>query len=204
MRSSTCFDARSEGDEMTGKGTVRAFLALEIPEGVKAEVERQRSAVIQRLPRERWVRTANLHLTLKFLGESPRDVLEPLSRDLVSALAGSSEVRVRLGGSGFFPSPKRPRVAWIGGDATGASIICRLIEDMAARHGFDRERRGWSLHLTQARLKNRWSNSDVETYVAWGDTLRLPEFTCSDVVLIASELRPTGAVYTPLARFPLQ
>jgi 2'-5' RNA ligase len=187
-----------------GSNTTRAFLALEIPEQVKTEVDRQRSTVIQRLPRERWVRTANLHLTLKFLGESSARTLDGLSAELGPALAGAGEIRVRLGGGGFFPSPRRPRVAWIGGEAVGAADVARVLEDIASKHGFDRERRSWSLHLTQARLKNRWRQSDVETYIAWGDALRLPEFVCPDVALIASELRPSGAVYTPLARFPLQ
>jgi 2'-5' RNA ligase len=182
---------------------IRAFLALEIPDTVKAEVKASRAPLRAELPKARWVRVEGQHLTLKFLGETPQEVLAALAADLAPGLAGAGVVSVRLEGCGFFPSPRRPRVAWMGGTADGIEPVVELVEDTAERHGFERERRPWSLHVTQARLDRPWSPEAVERFLAWGETLRPQPFVCSEVVLFESRLGPGGAVYTPISRMPL-
>jgi 2'-5' RNA ligase len=183
--------------------SIRAFLALEIPQSLRAEVEASRQSLRAELPRARWVRAENQHLTLKFLGETPHEVLSALSTELEPRLAGVGAVTVRLGGSGFFPSQSRPRVAWLGGEAEGVDAVVEVVEEAAARHGFDRERRPWSLHLTQARLDRPWPVSAIDRFLAWGQDLRLEPFVAREVVLFSSVLQREGAVYTALERMPL-
>jgi len=182
---------------------VRAFLALEIAQAVKATLAAGRDALRADLPRARWVRPESQHVTLKFLGETPPAVLQALAADLAPRLAGLGPVPVRLHGSGFFPSPARPRVAWLGGTADGVAPVVEIVEEVADGHGFPRERRPWSLHVTQARLDRPWPQAAVERFLAWGDGLQLDPFTCAEVVLFSSRLERGGAVYTPLARMPL-
>jgi 2'-5' RNA ligase len=149
------------------------------------------------------VRPEGQHLTLKFLGEVARERLGGLVRDLAPELQLLPRVEVQLAGAGFFPSATRPRVAWIGGRADGATAVAELIEATAERHGFARERRRWALHLTQARLRRPWPSDAVERYLEWGSRLDLEAFTATEVVLFSSDLQPTGAVYTALERMPL-
>lgn len=183
---------------------VRAFVALDIPERVRAELGASREALRAELPRARWVRPEGQHLTLKFLGETPRTTLDAIAADLTPRFARLGAVTVRLRGCGFFPSPARPRVAWIGGSAEGVSPVVEAVEEVAEVHGFPRERRPWSLHLTQARLDRPWPQAAVGRFLAWGGGLELEPFRCGEVVLFASRLERGGAVYTPLARMPLQ
>jgi 2'-5' RNA ligase len=183
---------------------VRAFLALEIPERLRAELAASREALRAELPRARWVRPESQHLTLKFLGETPRATLEAIAAALAPRLAGLGVVAVRLHGSGVFPTPGRPRVAWIGGSADGIAPVVESVEEVAEAHGFPRERRPWSLHLTQARLDPPWPQAAVDRFLAWGGGLELEPFRCAEVVLFESRLERGGAVYTPLARMPLQ
>ena len=182
---------------------VRAFFALEIPEPVRAEVGASREPLRAELPRARWVRMDGQHLTLKFLGDVAPAALSTLATDLGPRLAGLGAVTVRLAGCGFFPSPSRCRVAWLGGIADGVEPVVAAIEEVAAGHGFDRERRPWSLHVTQARLDRPWPPAAVERFLAWGEALRPEPFVCSEVVLFSSRLQPGGAVYTPVERMPL-
>ena len=182
---------------------IRAFLALEIPAAVKAELAAGRESLRAELPRARWVRPEGQHLTLKFLGDSQRDVLAALAADLAPRLAGLGPVTVTLGGSGFFPSSARPRVAWLGGTAEGVAPVVEVVEEVAETHGFPRERRPWSLHLTQARLERPWPQVPVGRFLAWGESLRPPPFTCREAVLFSSRLERGGAVYTPLDRMSL-
>jgi len=188
---------------MTAPGTVRAFAALAMPETVRDAIRREQRALKAELPRARWTRPEGQHLTLKFLGETPVSRIHELSTSIGGALRGRPAVEVALSGSGFFPNLRRPRVAWVGGEARGGAEVAAAVEAAAVGCGFEPERRPWALHLTQARLDRPWPRSAVERFLDWGRTIELPPFRCAEVVLFESDLRPGGAVYTALERFPL-
>jgi len=184
-------------------GLIRAFLALEVPAVVKTQLAVAQEILRRELPRARWTRPDGWHLTLKFLGEVAAPALDELTTALAPSLRGLGAVSVHLGGAGFFPSPARPRVAWVGGAADGAESVATTVERAAEAAGFPRERRPWSIHLTQARLKARWPSAAVDRFLEWGEALELEAFDCQEVVLYKSDLQPGGAVYTALERLPL-
>jgi 2'-5' RNA ligase len=182
---------------------VRSFLALEIPLAQRRMLGDEQQRLRSRLPPARWVRPEGLHLTVKFLGEVERERLLALAAELRPAVAGTGPVRVTFAGAGFFPNPRRPRVAWVGGSADPIGSLVEEVERVTSHHGVERERRPWSLHLTVARLRDPWRERDVQSFLTWGDGLTLEPFTCGEVVLFASSLEPGGAVYTALDRMPL-
>ena len=184
--------------------SIRAFLALEIPEDVKAKLALAREGIRDELPKARWTRPEGWHLTLKFLGEAERKVLADLSAELTPRIRGIGLVPVKLEKTGFFPSAERPRVAWVGGTAEGAEKSVAAVETAAEISGFPRDRRPWSVHVTQARLKAQWSKAAVDRFLDWGEGLDLSAFVCREVVLFSSDLQPGGAVYTALERFSLE
>ncbi len=189
---------------MTGPNRIRAFLALEIPDSVRQTIRREQNSIKHQLPRARWTRPEGQHLTLKFLGEATVDALSELTPEITARLAGLPAVSVQLSGAGFFPSVRRSRVAWIGGRARGGSGVASAVEAAAAKAGFEADRRAWALHLTQARLNRPWPKDAVETFLEWGRGLDFKPFTCREVILFSSKLQPSGALYTPLERFPLE
>lgn len=182
---------------------LRAFVAFELPPAAKDVIRREQDAIKGDLPKARWTRPEGQHLTLKFLGEIPRDRLDTLSVKIAEGVVGIGAVEVCLGGSGFFPGPNRPKVAWVGGEARGGREVAAAVENAAASVGYEPDRRPWSLHLTQARLDRPWSKRAVESYLDWGKRLVVEPFVCRKVILFQSELRPGGAVYTALERYPL-
>jgi len=184
--------------------TIRAFLALEVRDQVKAQLASAQGELRHELPKARWTRTEGWHLTLKFLGEVERPVLADLVAELAPRLRGLGAVSVKLDKTGFFPSSMRPRVAWVGGAADGVENVVAAVEEAAELAGFARDRRPWAIHLTQARLKMQWSKAAVDRFLEWGDNLDIEAFTCREVVLFSSDLQPGGAVYTALERFPLE
>ena len=185
-------------------GSVRSFLALEIPDRVRARIIERGEGLRRKFPPARWTRPEGWHLTLKFLGEVERRLIEDLATELRSCLRGAGTVTVRFDRTGFFPSPKRPRVAWIGGATTGAQDVVNAVERAAEKYGFARERRRWSVHVTLARLKSQWPATAVEEFLEWGKELEIDPFECREVVLFESDLQPGGAVYTALVRLPLE
>ena len=85
-------------------------------------------------------------------------------------------VEVCLGGGGFFPHERRPRVAWLGGSAPGMERWAAAIEGCATALGIDPEPRPFSLHVTLARLDRPWGAGDVETFVTAVGKWRLAPF----------------------------
>jgi 2'-5' RNA ligase len=184
--------------------TIRAFLALEIPDRIREKLASAQNDLRAELPRARWTRPQGWHLTLKFLGEVERSILAELGVELAPRVRGIGAVLVKLGRTGFFPSSMRPRVAWVGGTVEGAERVVAAVEEAAEIAGFPRDRRPWSVHLTQARLKAQWPKAAIDRFLEWGDDLDFEAFECREVVLFSSDLQPGGAVYTALERFPLE
>ncbi len=186
-----------------GRGMIRSFVALEVPDPVKKLLDGELAGLRRELPRASWVRRSSMHLTLKFLGEQPRSLLDELATRMEPLLAALPPVVVHLAGSGVFPNPARARVAWVGGEAVGAPAVAAAVEEAAASLGLPRERRGWTLHLTVARLRSPWPPDAVSRLLSWGETFVTPSFTCDGAALFASRLTPEGAVYTPLQHIVL-
>ena len=182
---------------------MRLFIAVELPEGVREVLADGLGRLKRDQPPARWVRVEGMHLTLKFLGEQPEAIVAGLDRELPSALASLEPVSVRLGGGGFFPHDRRPRVAWVGGEAVGLERWAAAVEKAAASLGVAEEPRPFSLHLTLARLERPWGVHAVEHYVVQVGKWRFPEFTAREAILFLSELGPSGAVYTVLRRWPV-
>lgn len=182
---------------------MRLFLAVELPAGVREVLARGLGQLRRDLPPARWVRAEGVHLTLKFLGEQPETTVGRLGEVVPASLAGLAPVTVRLGGAGFFPDDRRPRVAWVGGKAPGLERWVDAVEGCAVELGVPRERRPFAVHLTLARLDRPWGAQAVEDFCVRVGKWTLPGFQAREIVLFESLLKPAGAVYTPLVRWPV-
>jgi 2'-5' RNA ligase len=180
---------------------MRLFVAVELPDEVREVLAAGMTRLKRDQPPARWVRAEGMHITLKFLGEQPDDILAGLDREVPSALAQLEPVCVRLGGGGFFPHDRRPRVAWVGGVAPGLEGWAGAVEKAAAALGVAEEPRPFALHLTLARLERPWGAQAVEHYLVQVGKWRFPELTAREAVLFRSELGPAGAVHTALRRW---
>ena len=184
----------------------RLFVAIELPaslrEGVRDHIDRLRDSVPD--ARASWAREENLHLTLKFLGETPVSKVEALSLAVERAAAQVSPFSAIVGGSGAFPPRGQPRVLWIGiDDSTGNLMkLYRSLEDECFQAGFSREERPFNPHLTVARLRQPHGSrrlAEVHQQIGF-DPVPL---NVSDVCLIRSELRSEGSRYSVIGRHAL-
>lgn len=182
---------------------MRLFCAVELPQAVRLRLEQGIGELRRRLPSARWVRAEGIHVTLKFVGEQPESLVGALEAEARTALAVCGQVEVRIGGGGFFPNPRRPRVAWVGGQAPGLERWAAALENATAACGVAREERPFSLHLTLARLERPWPEPDVQRFVAEVGGWRFEPFVAQEVVLFESQLGPGGSRYTALRRWPV-
>jgi len=177
---------------------VRLFVAIAIPEEIRAGY----AALIQELrgiaPQAKWVRPENLHVTLKFLGETPAAKLEALQR--VLAEIGSPEpVKLEFRGLGFFPHERRPRVFWAGMEASAnLKTLASDVDHAAHRLGSPLEERPFTPHLTLARFDPPGIVPKLLEAIRTKQTQSFGGLTATKFHLIESKLKPSGAEYTTL------
>jgi len=177
---------------------VRAFVALELGVEVREVIEKLTASLRPRVSGARWVRPDAVHLTLRFLGDTPPARIEQLLPPLAAAAAGCEPIEARLAELGTFPGPgKPPRVLWLGIRLpTPALALQATCERAAVTVGFPPEERPFRGHLTLARFRERVLRPALPPVDLGAVPLRT-------LALVRSELRPGGAVHTPIARFPL-
>jgi 2'-5' RNA ligase len=188
---------------------LRAFIAIELPSEIQSAIYKATAGLNQAFDRSlvRWVAQHNLHLTLKFLGDVSPTKVELLQQMLLTEAANYQSFDLQVGGLGGFPSPKRPRVIWIGIQAPPELASLRdAIESAAEGLSFPREGRSFSPHLTIGRVNQRASRADQHRLAVALETTRvgpLGTALVEAVLLFKSELRPGGPVYTKLFSAPL-
>jgi 2'-5' RNA ligase len=191
--------------------TARTFIAIELDDELKDSLGHLQDRLRGQLsPRSvRWVQLQGIHLTLKFLGDTPLEKLEEVQVALAQAAAEISPFTFTVAGVGCFPNSRRPRVVWVGvQELTGSLVRLRdAVEDRVAPLGFPTERRRFSPHLTLGRVQRHASKSEVRELsevVAAHTTGVLDEMAVTAVSYIKSDLKPSGAVYTTLAEAKLK
>ena len=180
---------------------MRLFVALEIPLTARQNLATL-IASLRAITREpRWVRAENLHLTLKFLGEVAPDKLARVETAL-AGIRSHQAVTLEVRGLGFFPNEKNPRVFWAGIEASSnLKTLAADIEDAMEKCGVAREKRGFSPHLTLARLE-RSLPEGLRKVIAENAQREFGSLRTREFHLMQSKLKPAGAEYTTLKTFP--
>jgi len=150
----------------------------------------------------RWVPVENLHLTLRFLGETDRRGIESVTFEVSSVIQGMQAPSLRLGDPGVFPGRGgRALVFWAGleGELEALKRLAGSLEACARRAGFPPERRGFRPHVTLARLRGP-SGRELQGRV-------LPAFPAADCTpralhLFQSVSGPRGVEYPVLRSWP--
>lgn len=172
-------------------------MALGIDEPLRERLLRLSDELRPLLRGARFVRSEGIHLTLRFLGETSQAQAAALCEALAPAARACPPCEVATTGLGLFPERGSPRVLWVG-LVLPASVLelQRACEAGAAAAGFPRETRAFAAHLTLARWRDRTPRPTLPAVELGAAALR-------ELALMRSELRRGGAVYTPVARFPL-
>jgi 2'-5' RNA ligase len=149
---------------------------------------------------------ANIHLTLKFLGQTHPQKLPEIKRRMGNIAGRNKRFQFSLGKIGVFPHLKNPRVLWLGVEEREAGLrtLQKKIEKSMAEMGFPEDTREQTPHITLARIKEVQKKNKLQERIE--SFVRVSSNHPVDVTmvsLIESELTPSGAVYTVLERFHL-
>jgi RNA 2',3'-cyclic 3'-phosphodiesterase len=181
----------------------RVFIAIELPAGVRQKLKAHIGGLRESVPEASasWSREDNLHLTLKFLGDTPVSRIESLSQATKTAASAVSAFELVVKGCGAFPPRGQPRVLWIGvEDPSGQlSRLHQALEDECAQAGFAREQRSFHPHLTIARLRKPHGSRQLairhQEIGFEAETVGV-----SALAVVRSELRSEGSRHTVISR----
>jgi 2'-5' RNA ligase len=187
---------------------IRAFVALPLSDEVEQAVDDFIDSI---RPADnphgsiRWVRRANLHLTLRFLGDRvAASTLERLDRELVRIADTTASFTVDVRGTGGFPNPARPRVVWVGLASSKMIELARRIEQAAVESGLMPEPRAYSPHLTIGRVRDLGGWSAIRPAIEAAAGRDFGRSPAQSMILYRSILASDSVTYEPLAHYPFR
>lgn len=175
----------------------RLFVAIDLPETI-----RQQLASLQtNIAGARWVKPAQMHLTMRFIGEVDEAAAQAVSAALASV--HSTGFAVRLSGVGCFPPRRAPRVLWVGIEKNPSlHQLYEAIELTLRQTGLAPETRPFAAHITLARLKDA-PIEPVQRFIEANSAFAAEAFPVREFRLYSSTLERQGAIYKVVAVYPL-
>ncbi|MGA9363974.1 MAG: RNA 2',3'-cyclic phosphodiesterase [Bacteroidota bacterium] len=183
---------------------IRSFIAIDTAPEVKAAIVDVEERLRSTDAKVRWESIEKFHITLKFLGNVEEPKAHSLESRLEEVLRPFSAFNMTYQGVGCFPNQHHPRVIWIGAENEDGTLrrIQETIEGVAESFGFQREERQFHPHITIGRVKG---SRNLKVLVSeLGNTAFAPHSSLiKEVLMMKSDLKPSGSVYTVLRRLQL-
>ena len=185
--------------------SIRTFIAIEIPEDIRNRIAILQSGIKGLGGKTTWVKPENMHLTLKFLGETEQSRIKNISNALADIVSLTNQFEIRFKGVGAFPNFSKPKVFWIGteGDNNAFVELATKIDQQMSEVGFKPETRRFSAHLTIGRVWDRMGIEPVINLLQQEKKFTPGEFVVKHVSFIKSELTRQGPIYTTLEKLKL-
>ncbi|HTR40729.1 MAG TPA: RNA 2',3'-cyclic phosphodiesterase [Pseudomonadales bacterium] len=190
---------------MNSTETLRLFLAIQIPDTIKAELQRWQDELKPWLPKGevRWAKPEQFHLTLKFLGNVPVGDVKALSEATRVVCQKAPPMPLKAGGVGFFPNELAPRVYWVGINSPSEQLqtFQQQLDTAVSRFVEKEEAKNFTAHVTLARFE-KLRRGAVEEFMKRAKADKLfGEWTVREVELVQSKLMPSGAFHAILDTF---
>lgn len=177
-------------------------MAVLLPEALRARLTVEIGRLCDVAADVAWVAEANLHVTLKFLGQIDAAAVTPIADALAVVAARTAAFELGVHGLGAFPTPARPRIVWVGlTPATPLATLAADVDATLAALGFPRESRPFAAHVTLGRVRESRRNAALTAALA--RPVECGPLAVRALSLMRSELRPRGARYTELASIVL-
>ena len=183
--------------------SVRSFVAVLLPDAVRARLAATVAELRSRAPGLAWVRAENLHVTLRFLGDLEPEALARVQEAMTVAASAVAPFTVELGDLGGFPPGRAPRVVWAGimAGAAPLSALQAALERALAARGIPAEGRPFHPHVTLGRARDRHGAPRLEGLLGAGP--RFGQVRVEALHLMRSELGAGGSRYSTLAEVSL-
>lgn len=182
---------------------MRAFISISIDEIIKKEIHLLLKRYSTFSDSVKWTKLDNIHITLKFIGEINEDVANILSHQLRQIASQHNPFILTVRGVGGFPTLKTARIIWIGLQKSEPLIaLHKDIESLCSSVGIKRDDKGFSPHITIARVKDKIPKALYDAIMENQDK-QLGLLEVKELFLMKSVLKPEGAEYSVFGRYSL-
>lgn len=176
---------------------MRLFISALLPDNIRKQLANYINRLKEDIDGVKWEKPEKLHVTLKFLGDVEEAKLEDISTLLERLVKEYSPFKISMSEFGGFPRHKNPRVLYAGlSQNKELSKFHSELDLVLSKIGFEKEGRKFIPHVTTGRVKKRISIKEAPG-------ISTTPFEITQVVIIKSELKREGSVYTPLKLFKL-
>ena len=178
---------------------IRLFIALLIPDEIKQKIYSTCLSIVENYEYYKWESQDKIHLTLKFIGEIPEDLINPIKQEL-SFSENYKHFKCSISRFGFFFRNGEPKILWVGLNTD--ERIHKLVEELNRRLAILKvpsERRRFNPHITVLRLKKH----PGEEFIKMFEEYRFEEikFNLKILSLVESKLLRTGANHTEIKKY---
>lgn len=180
---------------------MRLFVAVNFPARLRQKIVRLSRPLEEAGVPGQWTEADKVHLTLKFIGEVPAVDVEPISEALEEVAGSFRPFELRFGAIGAFPSPRRPRVVWLGVEQTPElRFVKDDLERRLAELGIAREQRPYQPHITLGRSPAEAEAGEFRRLEEVARSLGVSDtYRVTHLDLMKSQLGAGGAVHTRLS-----
>jgi|WetSurMetagenome_2_1015567.scaffolds.fasta_scaffold145555_2 RNA 2',3'-cyclic 3'-phosphodiesterase len=182
----------------------RLFAAIKIQPAPVFENTIKSIASELRHERIKWVELHNVHLTLKFFGETEDNRIPDIHKALSAAASMSSAFTMHINRTGIFGSRYDPRVVWFGIDPQPE--MQKLAENVVIelqQAGWEPDRQNFVPHLTIGRIKEIRDKTLFQEVMARYHDAFIQDQPVNGLILFESILKREGPEYIALRKFPL-
>ena len=185
---------------MNSDDVIRSFIAIEISDQVREGLKALQQDLKKVGARVGWVAPENIHLTLVFLGDIFRSQVGPLAVALDGVAAQTVPFRYEVAGSGFFGSPRSPRVIWVGVNEQGNMVagLQARVSDAVRELGLKTEDRPFHPHLTLGRIRAPSRVDELTSLLASAKSTTFGLVEVHRLRLMQSHLEHQGVRYSVL------
>jgi 2'-5' RNA ligase len=178
---------------------IRVFISVSVPKEIINIKEMLKSTVDTRGIKNRWIRDGNMHLTLKFIGNTTEESIDSINNTIHDVVKDTPFINLSISGTGCFSKGDRVNTLWVGikGDLDELEELILNINNKLEPLGFPIERRKFLPHITIARINpNQKKKPDISNFL--NTTFMELPMKIAKINLMQSQSFPKGSFYTIL------
>jgi len=183
---------------------IRTFLCVPVSKEIKSKKMMLFSTVDGSKSTIKWVKNSNLHLSIKFVGQTPESSLKEIIYNVASITSNIKPFNLEISGTGCFPIQNRPRTLWMGitGNINPLKELVLEIENKLSKIGFSKDKKIFIPHITIARINYPQNiTPDIDLFLK--SSYDVIDLEVDRVQFFSSELYSNGAIYSLLKTFPI-